>query len=56
MLRRLAEEYAIVLARERGSKRETLLTALVTLPVIVVDRDDDAPGGPSAIYRSPSGR
>jgi predicted nucleic acid-binding protein len=44
-------EYAIVLARERGLKLETLLTAVVTLPVTVVDRDDYAPSLPEAARR-----
>jgi predicted nucleic acid-binding protein len=44
-------EYAVVLARERGLKVETLLTAVVTLPVSVVDRDDYAASLPEAARR-----
>lgn len=44
-------EYAVVLARERGLKLETLLTAVVTLPVIVIDREDYAAQLPEATKR-----
>lgn len=44
-------EFALVLARERGLRLETLLTAVVTLPVTLVDRDEYAASRPEATRR-----
>jgi predicted nucleic acid-binding protein len=44
-------EYAVVLARKRGLRLDTLLTAVVSLPVTVVDRAGYAESLPEAARR-----